>query len=174
MSLFIHKINQDILWNTITNTSIISIIDNKELWFREIIHLFHVSKGDILDIPTLKQMNRETLQYMMNDLYNKNQNRTNIPKPVSNVLKNQNEYMGKSIEKAKKQELYNNAFEERQKQFNEMFVKPPIPEVDFTEKFDDEPLTNINELIEKHLKEREEEIQQFGEQLSPEASLIGS
>ena len=166
MSLYTNKINQEILWNIITKSSLISIIQNKELWFREIIQLFHVSKGDISDIQTLKLINRETLQYMINDLQNKKISLT--PKVQNKII--ETEYMGKNVEKAKKQEHYNNAFEERQKQFNELFAKPNIPEVDFSEKLDDEPLTNMEELIEKHRKEREEDIQQLIPPLVPSES----
>ena len=37
-------------------------------------------------------------------------------------------------------------------------TKPPVPEVNFSEKLDDEPITNMDELIEKQRKEREEEL----------------
>jgi hypothetical protein len=173
MSLYIHKINQEILWNTITKSSLIYILDNKESWFREIIHTFHDKKGVISDIPTLKTTNRETLQYMISDLYNRNKSiPQHNPMSYSNPFfpDNSTEYMGKNVEKAKKQELYNSAFEERQKQFNELFAKPAVPEVDFSEKLDDEPLTNMEELIEKHRKEREDEIQQSVPSLVPPPS----
>ena len=196
MSLYINKTNQEILWNTIQRLPLLHRIDNKELWFREIICFFHESKGDILDIQDLKQINRDTIKFMIDDLHNKHSSPTNSfvssvdlnvsrlsdsTPPTNSFVKDsrvsrigsvcdstsptnsllQIEYMGKSMEKAKKQEQYNTAFEERQKQFNELFVKPSIPEVDFSEKLDDEPINNVEELIEKHRKEREEEIKQL-------------
>lgn len=176
MSLYINKINQDILWNTIQRIPNIHSLQNKESWFREIIRYFHDSKGNITDIPTLKKINRETIEYMIHDLQKLNtqmlpktiQPQENITphSPMFSQIQEQ-EYMGKNAEKAKKQELYNLAFEERQKQFNEMFVKPTIPEVNFSEKLDDEPLKNMEELIEKHRKEREEEMKQFSPPIIP-------
>ena len=177
MSLYINKTNQEILWNTIQRIPTPSCLENKESWFREIIRHFHDSKGNIIDIVTLKQINRETIEYMILDLQRMQGQGQQVQQVQQSNHSQQNtqmfsqiqeqEYLGKPAEKAKKQELYNLAFEERQKQFNELFVKPTIPEVNFSEKLDDEPLTNMEELIEKHRKEREEEMKQF----SPPNSL---
>lgn len=177
MSLYINKTNQEILWNTIQRIPTPPCLKNKESWFREIIRHFHDSKGNIIDIVTLKQINRETIEYMIQDLQRIQGQEMQQMQEMQQSIQSQNftpfsqiqeqEYLGKPAEKAKKQELYNLAFEERQKQFNEMFVKPTIPEVNFAEKLDDEPLKNMEELIEKHRKEREEEMKQFSPPIIP-------
>jgi hypothetical protein len=80
---------------------------------------------------------------------------------VADALIQENTYIGKDAEKAQKQELYNKAFGERQQQYEQMFAKPPVPEINFTEKNDDHPISNMDELIERHKKERESELTKF-------------
>ena len=63
-------------------------------------------------------------------------------------------YMGKSELMERKQELSNNAFMQRQKEYEKMFEKPTVPEVNFKEKLDDEPISNMEELIQKQQAER--------------------
>ena len=154
MSLYINKSNQELLWNTVQKLKAIEKIDNKEKWFRSVIEVFHNKYGNIHDFELLRKINLETIQYMLEsqNLYNHElpylNNDLHIKHPI---------ILSKEEEKMKTQELYNLAFQEKQKQFELFHSKPPLPELDFTEKLDDEPISNMEELIEKQRKERAED-----------------
>lgn len=173
MSLYIHKSNQEILWNTIHKTKLIECIHNNdhnnhktEYWFRSIIEIFHKKYPSVIDLEMLKKINHETIQYMIDDLKSLKIEMSNVSYLQNNKTNfqlfskdNDNiKYLSKDEEKYKNQEQYNIAFEEKQKEYQLLNIKPPLPEVSFAEKLDNEPIENINELIEKQMKEREEEI----------------
>jgi len=79
----------------------------------------------------------------------------------NSVTENQEkEYYQKPIveqptEKKIAEQYQNNIFEQRQKEYDAMMNKPPLPDVKFAEKTDDGPIKNIEELIEQQKKERE-------------------
>lgn len=164
-SLYITSDNQELLWNTINKTPLIQKIPagQKDNWFRNIIQQFHEKHHNITDTITLQKINRETIKCMMDKLnIIGSQPTPQLPPPQQHPYSQiQPTYFNKEAEKAQKQEIYNRAFEERQQQFNKMFEKPPIPEVNFSEKLDDEPISNMTELIERHKKEREAEVQKI-------------
>jgi hypothetical protein len=126
---------------------------HKTTFFRSVIELFHRTHGNITDLQELKKINRETIQYLLNELYP-----PPVPPPPKNTpFREEPHYRTKEEEQEKKREIYNLAFEEKQRQYQLLQLKPAIPEVNFLEKLDDEPLTNIDELVEKQRKEREQE-----------------
>lgn len=184
MSLYIHKSNQELLWNTIHKTTLIELLDEnrRKTWFRAIVELFHNKHKHIHDVFTLQKINRETIQYMMKELsYLQSLQETpesstsiqNIPlTELLGGLKQQtrepehrpyqmNEsvgmYVSREEEQTRKQEMYNTAFEEKQREYRMLQQRPPVPEVNFTEKTEDEPITNMDELIEQQRKEREQD-----------------
>ena len=57
-----------------------------------------------------------------------------------------------------KQDSYNSEFENRQKEYNSLFERLVPKEIDFSEKLNDEAITNMNELIERAKREREQEM----------------
>jgi hypothetical protein len=93
------------------------------------------------------------------------QNQPNLPiitPSINNYNGVYNEgYICKEDEKLMKQERFNNAFGERQKQYESLFAKPIVPEINFSEKLDDGPINNMEELVQLHLKDRENEIQKY-------------
>ena len=165
MSLYLNNSNQELLWSKINKTPLIERIKNKEEWFRSIIELFHNNYGKITDFQSLQKINRETIKYMieyLQTLTSSNETSEFRVSETSPRLQNsnfiaENRYLTKEEEQIKKQELYNLAFEEKNKQYQMLNKKPTVPEVNFLEKLNDEPITNIQELVEKHRKEREEE-----------------
>jgi hypothetical protein len=60
-----------------------------------------------------------------------------------------------------KQEIYNRQFNERQKEYESMNMKPKPPDVNFGDNVKDEAITNMDELIKIHQKQREEEIRKY-------------
>ena len=72
------------------------------------------------------------------------------------------EYQGRDAERSKKMDVFNQAYGERQREFDRFLAKPlPPTDVNFKEKLDDEPISNMEELIEKHKRERELEMSQI-------------
>jgi hypothetical protein len=170
-NLFIHTENQELLWNIISKTKIYNNI-NREQWFRNCIQYFYdkIQNENIIinDKVSLENMNKNVLSYMINNqdkqLQNQNQNQrpqSNLPIITPSINNYIGSYIGKEEEKIYKQEQFNSAFGERQKQYENLFAKPAIPEINFTEKLDDGPIGNMEELVQLHLKDRENEIQKY-------------
>ncbi len=177
-NLYIHPENQELLWRNINKIPMFQmlgqgILNYKEQWFKTIIENFY-EKYPIVDSKELLQkINKDTLGYMIEVLKSNStsqqNSRMNIPQKnmgSANVVPNINgfqeaNYLGKDAEKAQKQEFYNQAFGERQKQYEQLFAKPPAPDIDFSIKMEDRPISNMDELIERHKKEREAELNKF-------------
>jgi hypothetical protein len=133
--------------------------------------LFYEKNKLVTDPNVVQGMNKETIQYMINELKRIKQQQTQTQSPPQQpqtqpqsyaASSNMNTmYMGKNELLERKQQFANQAFVERQKEYERMFEKPVAPEVNFKEKLDDEPIGNIEELVEKHRREREYELQQF-------------
>jgi hypothetical protein len=170
-NLYIHQQNQQALWNTICKTPLIDYIpfQYREQWFKSIIQLFYEKNKQVTDSNVLKNMNQDTIQYMINELKRiKQQQSSQQQQPSQPSIQSQPStaientmYMGKNELLERKQQFANQAFTERQRDYERMFEKPVAPEVNFKEKLDDEPIGNIDELVEKHRREREYELQQF-------------
>jgi hypothetical protein len=120
----------------------------------------------------LEELNKNVLTHMIKQLHQIYNQQGELPKenkflPLITPSIQQTSftsmqgYMGKEAERASKQEQFNSAFEERQKQYESLFSKPILPEIDFSEKKDDKPISNMEELVQQHLKERETEIQNY-------------
>jgi len=76
--------------------------------------------------------------------------------PVSAYSRNQPQ----SVEN--KQEAYNRQFSERQKAYDSMLTKPlPPVDVNFGKNVKDEAISNMDELIKQHTRQREEELKQY-------------
>lgn len=177
-NLYIHPENQELLWKNINKIPMFQMMGQgipnyKEQWFKTIIENFYEKYPIVDSRELLQKINKATLGYMIEVLKSNStsqQNaRMNIPQRnmgSANVVPNINgfqeaNYLGKDAEKAQKQEFYNQAFGERQKQYEQLFAKPPAPDIDFSIKMEDRPISNMDELIEKHKKEREEELNKF-------------
>jgi len=176
--LFIHNQNQELLWNIINKCNLFYKTQtlNKEQWFRNCIqHFYDKIQNENIQINNkdeLQELNKNVLSYMVTQLQQISQQYSGTQRPQSNLplitpsiqqptfISSQN-YMGKETERANKQEQFNSAFEQRQKQYESLFSKPALPEIDFSEKKDDGPISNMEELVQQHLKERENEIQKY-------------
>lgn len=171
-NIYIHPQNQQLLWNTMNKTPMFSHMNPqiKDSWFKGIIQQFYNSNQHVYDAALLQQINKETIAYMVTNLKGgttMNTNMTTVQGPPANTV-----YRGKEDERALKQEEFNKAFEERQNQY--FLKKPPMPDIDFTEKLDDRPITNMEELIQMHQKEREYEINKYSplQNILPEGNLV--
>ena len=158
MALFIQPENQNILWemvnklplcNTVFPQSSGSQIE-KQNWFKRIIEDFYKRLPPNISRNDLYQINREVLSAMMKSLGELSTAKQNtIDRGIFSRLDNN------TIETKKTD------FEIRQSQYNSMFEAQKPTQIDFSEKLDDDVITNMEELIEKQRKLRELDFQQY-------------
>jgi hypothetical protein len=180
MALYVNPENQKLLWNLInkhekfTEYFINKPTTNKYQWFQKCIeHMYENIKSENLTIKKLQIYNKETLVYMLNTLkeldntINKNElmsynNRVNIQNNLENIS-----------QKVSKSEIMNQNFNIRQKEYNDMIEKKIPESIDFRDKLDDEPISNIDEVLRTHLEMREKELKQYAPlPLIPENKIV--
>lgn len=176
MSLYIEPKNQKILWELIHKNPSLSIIfpndstsqKNKELWFKNIISKFYTTLPPNITPAMLLDINKETLTIMSRDLYNK----CNMEKKV-NQEKISEPIYSRNISSENRVETLNREFSERQKEYERMTQKPIVPEVSFQEKKDDGVIKNMDELIQKQLREREEDLSKITKTFQQNQQNVG-
>jgi hypothetical protein len=194
MSLYIHPENQELLWKIINKCPLFEKMgQGSRNWFKNIVQLFYEKSGEsVATLPQLKQINQETILYMVENLNHS----TGVSGPPSSTgsLQSTEKYKDNNIHTSVDAALHSrkslstepytvvpdpytvvpdpytvrpppkmdtNAFGERQKEYNNMLTKPLPPEPNFSEKFTDEAISNMDELIAQHKKQREEELKQY-------------
>jgi len=181
--MFIHEENQKILWELINEVPLFSKqpLEEREHQFQKAIEkIYHENPEKVNDKKQLTNLNKTTILLLLTQMFSfenntnmivSNTNRNSPPyqsydstqkeQPSNFIIENQQkEYYQKPIveqptEKKIAEQYQNNIFEQRQKEYDAMMNKPPLPDVEFTEKTKDGPIQNIEELIEQQKKERE-------------------
>jgi hypothetical protein len=142
MSLFISQENQNLLYEMINKTpeinQVFSNVDEKNRWFRRMIELQYDQLPKNITREVLLATNRQILSSMVTYL------RSAKP-PLVNIMKRDN----------------NANIEQIQSQYKSMFEVPKPQTIDFSEKMDDDVITNMAELIENQKKMRERELQEY-------------
>ena len=161
-SQYISKENQAILWNTIQAYPNFKLVASKEQWFKDVIHKFYtpvMNKSLVRD--ELHQLNKKTIQFMIADI----RSMTSEFKDLSNNSKEVND-LGNILpevivrdNKIRTESLVKQ-FASRQQEYGDYLQKPPA-EVDFRLVEKDEPITNIESLIQQHLNERDRDLQLY-------------
>jgi len=162
MSLYVLPDNQTLIWNSISKMPAFKRIPNKEEWFQNIIRHFYNSTsfaGNKMTVDELRKMNRDTISYMIKELKQ--------PVTFSNsVIQNQTSFLepnsteSHSFLTEQKHEQLNTNFTNRQQEYASMFNKPTVPDVNFKENNDkDKPIENMEELLQRQMKERSYDIQ---------------
>jgi hypothetical protein len=151
MSSFISSKNQEMLWKTIQKNPLFGQVltpEHQPLWFREIIGNFYTDNKKELSNVELLELNKNTLRYMVHNLKEK------LSKQNGNVFDNPiNEPINDRIEP--KSSSYQNEFEKLQNDYNTMHKRVVPREPNFKEEINDEKISNMDELIQQQLKERE-------------------
>jgi len=161
--LYVHQENQKLLWTTIQNVPFIANLppDFKQDWFRNIIKMFYEQNPEIRDKSSLQNINKPPLQYMVNSakhILEQQSQSVRKDKPAISPSAIQSEFTRYDSDSKKNHEWYSKAFAERQKEYEIMHAKPLAPDIDFSIKLDDSPITNVNELVEKYKREREQDM----------------
>ena len=158
MTLYISQENQSLLWQMIQKTNPFitafqnSPIESKTNWFKSQIQKIYQQLPPSINREQLKQINRDTLTNMIQDLTRLQANSMKTPinqidrPPFSRLTKDPS---SKSITE----------YETQYKSLLET-PKPQVP--DFSEKFDDQPIPDMDLLIKEHQRQREEELKNFG------------
>jgi len=165
MTLYVNAENQKLLWNIINKHPKITEYfssrssENKTYWFQSCIgYIYENIKYENLTIEKLQHYNKETLKYMLS---------TVIKEPtVNNDLRNEIQYSRTNIEQPMtqnipKSQLLNQNFAIRQKEYEDMVEKKLPDTIDFRDKIDDEPISNMDEVLRTHLQMRENELKQY-------------
>lgn len=162
MALFIQPENQNILWEMVNKIPLCSTVFpsgsqiEKQNWFKRIIEDFYKRIPPNISRNYLYQINRQVLGAMMKSLGELSVNRQNT---IDRGIFSRLDMNTNTIEKK-------TDFEIRQTQYNNMFEIQKPKAIDFSEKLDDDVITNMNELIENQRKIRELDLQQFAPKLN--------
>ena len=156
MSLFISKENQNLLYEMINKTpeinTVFSSVDQKNQWFRKTIESHYERLPQNITREILLATNRQVLSSMVEQLRVAHSNKVGNPvgNPPSNpvVMNNLKRDNAPNIEKI-------------QSQYKSMFDPPKPQKIDFSEKLDDDVITNMEELIENQKKMRQRELQEY-------------
>ena len=169
MSFFIHNENQKMLWNIISKTPVFCTFFVKgspfppEKWFKNIIEMFYRENSTrVLSVSELNVLNKQVITYMIQNL-----KQLLSPLPPSPTI-DRDQYRGSLLERSSlpftvenKQESYNRHFEERQKEYELMNMKPSPPKTDIGAAIKDEVITNIDEMVRLHMQQRDEELRNY-------------
>ncbi len=123
--------------------------------FKNTIHNIYIQlTTQDLTVSDLNSLNRKTIVSLINGVgelaFQKQKNNENIAINTPPIVENN------------RKERYINEFEERQKMYHSMIEKKAPENIDFTEKSDFEEQNNdMDELLKKHVKEREQDYQVY-------------
>ena len=189
MSLYVSAENQTLLWtiihkNQLAQQFFLKISGNqKEIWFKSIIQLFYVqNQNRNLNIHELQQINRDTLSYMVNyirerisiikdpDVMTSGPGPASVPGQSISTIPTQD-----NPRPVNKQTMFTEQFNVRQKEYDNMFEKKTPEKIDFAENIDDQPISNMDELIRTHMKQREDELRIYAPrpEISPDLERAG-
>ena len=145
VDLFVHPDNQTLLWETISRSPSFMIWNvspqEKERLFQDTVKHFYLQYvSDPFPKMSLQDMNRETIMYMVNWLHRQ-------PSILPST--------SPSPPPRRYPENIQQSFETLQKEYEKMSTKPTPTAIDFKEKIEDTPLPNIQELLEKQQRDRE-------------------
>ena len=162
MSLLVHPENQQLIWDiTNNNPFVVQFFQSnthikKEQWFRAIMeHFYNTYKGRQIDKSELNQLNREVLTYMIQSL----QNMAPRPKPEPEpepapALPSYTNIPTPPIPENNREELYRQQFLQKQQEYKSLLDKSKPAALDFREKEKDVAISNMEELIQKQIQER--------------------
>lgn len=165
MALYVNPENQKLLWNIInkhpkiTEYFLYKPPENKSYWFQSCIgYIYENIKYENLTFEMLQHYNKETLKYMLSTIIKES--------TINNDLRNEVQYSRTNIEQTMSQhmpksELLNNNFAIRQKEYEDMVEKKVPDTIDFRDKIDDEPISNMDDVLRTHLQMRENELKQY-------------
>ena len=158
MSLLVHPENQQLIWDiTNNNQFVVQFFQSnthikKEQWFRAVMeHFYNTYKGKQIDKTELNQLNREVLTYMIQSLQNMAPRPKPEPEPAMPTYSN---IPTPPIPENNREEQYKQQFLQKQQEYKSLLDKSKPAALDFREKDKDVAISNMEELIQKQMQER--------------------
>jgi hypothetical protein len=161
MSLFVHTSNQTLLWNVVNKNKMVNDYftiypREKDVWFKSIVQVFYERNSHrALNSEELLLLNKEVITYMIQNIKDKFPAKPQQQQPVGD----QGFLKSYSITENKVEKI-GNQFNEKQLEYNSLFDKKTPEKIEFGET-QDKPLSNMDELIKKHMEEREAELKKY-------------
>ena len=171
MANYITIENQTLLWKTMQrlplfNSEVLKI--NREKWFSSIIkHFYEQIQTPKLSVSELKTLNQQTISFMIQELRRIEEMRKGGRD--GNIIQYQqmqqtsspiNQSIPSYETVQSRMSMYTDQFNARQQEYTNM-IKPPAPPIaNFGEKIEDEAITNMDELLQQQIKQREYDIAQ--------------
>jgi len=158
--------NQQLLWKAIQSSPLFGTANlgavSKYDWFKSIIHRFYRQLVDSnvksLSRPALQELNKRTISYMIADMKSRVTNdKMYKPPPAALVLPKPETIVREGSIRA---ESLDKHFSNRQQEYSN-YLQPPPPEIDFRMIEKDEPITNLDNLIQQHMNDRERDLQVY-------------
>lgn len=164
MSLYVVPANQEMLWNVINKNVYIQQYfgkfshETQHQWFQQIIRYFYEKyKSTTITVNDLHTINRDTIAYMMDDVRKK----VETAPPAYSSMGYSAIHAPTQINPEIKQDAYKNDYQTRKLEYEQMTERKPPEGIDFREKTADSAISNMDELIKQHLKQREIETTQY-------------
>jgi hypothetical protein len=145
MSSYIAASNQEMLWRTIVKNALFGeslTQEQQPIWFREIIgNFYNETNNKNLNNSELLELNKNTLRFMVHKL-KQYAPQSAINEPINDRLQPQSS-------------SYQGDYDRLQNNYNNMHKHDVPQEPDFKEPIDDEKITNMEELLQQQLRDRE-------------------
>ena len=162
MSLLVHPENQQLIWDiTNNNPFVVQFFQSnthikKEQWFRAVMeHFYNTYKGKQIDKNELNQLNKEVLTYMIQSLQNMAPRPKPEPEPKPEpTLPTYTNIPTPPIPENNREEQYRQQFMQKQQEYKTLLDKSKPAALDFREKEKDVAISNMEELIQKQMQER--------------------
>jgi len=176
MSALVHPENQKIIWNIVNSNIYVNDFFqrnshvSKEQWFRSIIEKFYLqNEGKNISMEELNLLNKDVLTFMVKTIHSipvqSSQDEPQQPVPDPYAPSSQTNYSPQiqtpPYVPNNIGEQTNKQFEDKRQEYAQMYAKPVPKEVDFKEKETDTIIENMDELINKHISEREQQIKEL-------------
>lgn len=168
MSLFISNKNQELLWKVINNNSYINEMDVsfKIDWFKQTIGIFFdMYREKKLNKKELKKLNKDFVEriskdvkYMIELKEKEEKILLEREKEIEKEKERQNEFVLETLSErlAPQSDEINKKYNERQENYNDLLNKKVPDEIDFSENMNDNKIKDMEELLEKERRQREE------------------
>jgi len=177
MSLFVTRDNQTLLWNVINKNKKINNAfqggeEEKQEWFKDIIREFHQTGQEAYNIIQLKQLNKDVIQFMIQDVKNRLYHlQTQHPQQ-----QNQHTYIQHQNKDNKQfqDNIQDNMsdYERREQEYRKLLEKPQPKEINFAEDTSAEYGTMSPIELEQKMKAREGDIVNIKNPLAEENKLL--
>ena len=176
MSALVHPENQKIIWNIVNNNIYVNEFFHKntnvskEQWFRSIIEKFYLqNESRTLSMEELNLLNKDVLTFMVKSIHSiptkspssEPQRQTLDPYTQSSQVNYSHQIQTPPNTPNNIGEQTNQHFEDKRQEYAQMYAKPVPEEVDFKEKEKDTIIENMDELINKHINEREQQMKEL-------------